>query len=132
MNANGCTSPGKSGSMTVSILTKKLSKNFIRASTTSLKDYINKDGSGNDITCIPFQNAAGERFSTSTFALPISYGLSQKLYAPIQVNLFLGSSCEGSPHQKLSFPPGINWTSGSRFMRLKGASLIPQQVMSST
>ena len=59
-------------------------------------------------------------FHTSTFALPISYGLNQKLYAPVQVNLFLGSSCQGSPHQTIPFPKGITWSPLSRTLRLKG------------
>lgn len=120
VNANACTRPGKSGSMTVSLLTKEFSKNFNRAVTTSSKDYINKDGSGNDITCISFQEMGGERTSSATFALPISYGLTQKRYAPIRVNFFLGSSCEGSPHRIINFPQGIDWTDGSRVIRKKG------------
>ena len=52
-NANACNNPGKSGSMTVSLLTKALAK-LNRAATTSSKDYINKDDRGTH-TCISFQ-----------------------------------------------------------------------------
>ena len=119
-DSNECDGKGKSGSMKVIIPSYDIANGINRSRKSAAKEYVYSDNSGNKFTCIPFANGGPRRYSNGYFALPISYGLSNDYPAPLEIEFYLGSRCEGAPHNTYFMPFGITWSDTSRAFKLRG------------